>query len=284
MRTFKKILKWTGLAVLLIGIVAGTLYFIYLRPFMQKMKVVNTIQYDKELTLLISGGGNSGILTSDSLVLVIDTKMDDAAKDMYEKVKQLAGTRPILVVNTHFHPDHIGGNSFYKGSTILAGANYGKEGWIKEAGEASLPTQWLKDRMTVPMGNDTVTILNFNMNAHTQSDVFVYLHRRKLLFGGDVILNKQNAIIMGKGDPEGYLKAFDYLSHTFDIEHVVPGHGEAGGKEVILNFDRYFKDMKLAAEDGSQKDALVAKYKDWNGIPLFMSPEATVRAFKKKKD
>ena len=282
MKKFKKVFKWVGIVILFIVIIAGSLYLIYLRPFMQKMKVITTINYDKELTLVIGGGGNSGILASDSLVIVIDTKMDDAAKDLHEKAKQIAGTKPILVINTHIHPDHTGGNKYFKGSTIIAGGNYSKEHWIKEDGEESLPTQWLKDRMNIPMGEDTVTVLNFSKNAHTESDVFVYLHKRKLLFGGDVILNKQNAIIMGKADPEGFLEAFDYLTKEFDIQHVVPGHGPFGGKEVITDFDQYFKDMKLAAQDDAQKDVLVAKYKDWTSIPLVMSPKATMKAFKNK--
>ena len=53
-------------------------------------------------------------------------------------------------------------------------------------------------------------------------------------------------------------------------------------KEVITDFDQYFKDMKLAAQDNSQKDALISKYKDWASIPLFMSPKATMKAFKKE--
>lgn len=278
----KKIFKWIGIVLLFLVIVAGTLYMIYLRPFMQKMKVTHVINYDKELTLVTGGGGNSGILVSDSLVIVIDTKMDDAAKALYEQVKQLAGSRPILVINTHIHPDHTKGNVYYKGQTILAGGNYTREEWTKEAGEETLPTIWVKDRLDIKMGDDTITVLNLSRPAHTASDIFVYLHKRKMLFGGDVILNKQNAIIMGKADPEGYLWAFDYALKTFDIEHVVPGHGDVGGKEVIENFDRYFKDMKLAAEDDSQKDALVSKYKDWGNIPVAMSPNATIRAFKKE--
>jgi len=277
----KKIFKWIGIVVLLLFIVVGSLYMIYLRPFIQKMKVITTIDYDKELTLVLGGGGNSGILTSDSLVIVVDTKMDDAALELYNKAKLLAGKKPVLVINTHYHPDHIGGNKLYVGEQILAGGNYTEQSWIKEADKASLPTQWLKDREDIKIGDETVTVLNFGKNAHTESDVFVYLHKRKLLFAGDVVLNKQNTIIMGKGDPNGYLEAFEFLQKEFDIEHVVPGHGAFGGKEVIVDFEQYFKDLKLAAEDDSQKDALVAKYKDWSMLPVFMSPEATMRSFRK---
>lgn len=282
MKKLKKVFKWIGIVVLIFAAIAFTLYLIYLRPFIQKMKVVSTVQYDKGLTIVTGGGGNSGILSSDSLVIVVDTKMDDAAKTFYEQVKQIAGNKPILVINTHFHPDHVGGNKFFKGSEIIAGGTYTKEEWLKEADQESLPTMWLTGKKDIKMGEDTITVLNLGKGVHTAGDLVVYSHQRKLLFGGDVILNKQNAIIMGKGRAEGYLWAFDTLQTIFDIQHVVPGHGAFGGNEVIKNFENYFKDMKLAATDATQKKALTSKYEDWGCLPVMMSPNATIRAFKRE--
>ena len=103
-----------------------------------------------------------------------------------------------------------------------------------------------------------------------------------MLFGGDVILNKQAPAILGSADPDAYLATFDLVPTMFDIQKVVPGHGPIGGIEVIQNFKQYFNDMKLAATDDFKKDELIAKYKDWGQIPIFMSPGATVKAFKKK--
>ena len=281
MKILKKTLKWLGIIILVLVLAGATLYMIYLRPFMKKMKETHIVNYDKELTLILGGGGNSGILVSDSLVIVIDTKMDEAAEQLSKTVKELAGKKPVLVINTHYHPDHSNGNVFYPGQSILAGGNYTKEFWIKEAGEKSLPTQWLQDRMDIKMGDDTVTILNLAKNIHTSSDVMVYLHKRKMLFGGDVILNKQIPVIMGVADPEGYLEAFDRLPKLFDIQKIVPGHGEVGGIELIDNFRQYFLDMKTAAADDSKKDELINKYKDWAQIPVLMSPGATIRSIKK---
>jgi len=280
----KKILKWIGIILLLLLLTGATLYFIYLRPFMQKMKVTNTVKYDKELTLVLGGGGNSGVLVSDSLVMVIDTKMDDAAEQLSKTVKVLAGKKPVLVINTHYHPDHSKGNRFYKGQTIIAGGNYTKEFWIKEAGEETLPTVWLKNKMDIKMGDDTVTVYNFPKNAHTTSDVFVYIHKRKMLFGGDVILNKQVPVVLGNADPDGYMQAMDTVLKKFDVQKIVPGHGDVGGIEIIDHFREYFKDMEMAANDESKKDELVAKYQDWRQIPILMSPGATISAIKKKRD
>ena len=282
MKTLVRILKWTGGVLLVLAVIGFIVYKIYLDPFLTKMKQVSTVQYDKELTLVIGGGGNSGILVSDSMVLVVDTKMGDAAEQLYKKVKELAGNKPILVVNTHIHPDHTTGNKYYSGQQIIAGGNYTPEGWKKEAGTEGMPTQWLKDRMDIYIGGDTATLLNMGKNIHTASDVVVYLHHRKLLFAGDIILNKAAPVLFGVADPDGYLSAFDDLPKQFDIKTIVPGHGPIGGIEILDAFRQYFLDMKTAAADNSKKDELEAKYKNWLQIPFLMSPGATVSAFRKK--
>jgi glyoxylase-like metal-dependent hydrolase (beta-lactamase superfamily II) len=171
----------------------------------------------------------------------------------------------------------------FKGQTIIAGGNYDKEFWIKEDGAESLPTVWVKDSLVLNMGDETVTILNLPFNAHTQSDIVVYLHNRKMLFGGDVILNHQAPALFAKynADGEGYLKAFDLVEKRFDIAEVVPGHGEVGGVEVIDNFRTFFKDMKTASTaDASTENALLDKYADYNQIPVLMSPMAVEKWFK----
>ena len=285
MKTLKKVLKWLGITILVFVVVALTLYVIYLRPVMQKMEATNVIKYDKDLTIVIGGGGNSGILVSDSLVIVIDTKMGDAAEDLYKTVKELAGNKPILVINTHDHSDHTGGNKFFKGQRILAGGEYTKEAWIKDAGEESLPTEWLQGPMDIKMGDDTATIFTLKRDIHTESDIFVYLHKRKMLFGGDVILNKQIPALVSKhADPDGYMFAFDRVPNVFDVKVVVPGHGPMGDISIIKNFQEYFTDMETVADDAAKKDELVAKYADWTQIPFIMSPGATISAIKKKED
>jgi cyclase len=281
----KKIFLRLLLVVSVLGLIAVTLFLIYVYPLMKEMKKVTTIKYDPQLTLVLGGGGNSGILVSDSVVLVIDTKMSDAADSLYRTVKALAGNKPIIVVNTHIHGDHTGGNKYYKGQTIIAGGNYDRAFWEKDCGKEGGPTVWLKDSLTLKVGEETVTIFNLPWAAHTQSDVFVYLHNRKMLFGGDVILNKQVPAMFSayKADAYGYLRALDYLSQRFAIDKVVPGHGEVGGIEVINNFKDFFTDMKLAASDPAKKKELVAKYKDWKQIPVIMSPGVVVDFFEDHK-
>jgi cyclase len=280
----KKILLWILGVVAIIAIPVIAFMGIYVRPFMSKMMVVRTVPYDQQLTLVLGGGGNSGILVSDSLVLVVDTKMKEAADNLYQQVKQLAGNKPIIVVNTHVHTDHSNGNHLYKGQTIIAGGNYDKDFWSKDAGAESLPTQWVKDSLVFKVGDETVTVRNLGFDAHTQSDVVVYLANRKLLFTGDVVLNRQIPALFNRyrASSAGYMKAFDLMEKQFDVKTVVPGHGDIGGVEVIDNYRTFFNDMETAAHDNSKKDELTAKYKDWGQVPFLMSPGATISYMEKE--
>ena len=280
----KKILLRLLLLLGTISLMVFVLFMIYVYPFMNKMKKTETITVDPQFTLILGGGGNSGILLSDSIALVIDTKMNEAADALSARVHHLAGTRRIIVVNTHIHTDHTSGNKYYKGHTIIAGGHYDPAFWAKENGPDAPPTIWLTHSMTIPMGDDTATLLNLAWNAHTQSDLIVYLHRRKVLFCGDIVLNGQSPAMFTRygASGDGYLRAFVFFSTHYDIAQVVPGHGPVGGPEVIQHYKEFFEDMKLAALDSKRESELVAKYKDYTQIPYLMSPEATIAFFRKK--
>lgn len=281
MKLLKKIAKWIGIIGLIFVGSGGLFYGLYVSPVLEKIERENKIDYDKDLTIYEGGGGNSGVFISDSLVLVIDTKMDEAAEKFAVAITSLAAGKPILVVNTHYHFDHSSGNRFYPKSTIIAGAGYTPETWVEEGKRQDMPNQWLADKMNLKMNDDTVTIFTLNMKSHTAGDVFVYSHKRKMLFAGDVILNGQVPSI-NNGDPAGYLVAFDRLQKEYDIQTIVPGHGPTGGVEILDNFRQYFNDMKQAASDPAKEDELVAKYKDWSQVPMLMSSANVIDAFKKK--
>lgn len=275
MKKIWKISLWT-LGVL--ALVAGGLV-VYMYPTMKQMMSIQEIRSNDKLTLVLGGGGNSGILESDSLVIIIDTKMSSPAKEMYELAMQKAGKRPILVVNTHVHGDHTGGNKFYKGARILAGT-YDEKLWREQNGQDNMPTEWLKDSLTIPMDDETVSIVNIG-RAHTYSDVVVYLHKRKMLFAGDLILNKIHPVL----NPVtgcvtlNYPIVYDRISQRFDIQTIVPGHGATTGAELLQTLKQYFSDMEALAKDDSRQD-LKAKYADWTVLPFFASTDNTIKHIK----
>ena len=85
----------------------------------QSFLKTETVKIDKDLTVVLGGGGNSGILNTDSAVVVIDTKMKDPAKALYSFAKSIAGNKKIIDINTHYHPDEL-----QMGISIIKAAKY----------------------------------------------------------------------------------------------------------------------------------------------------------------
>ncbi len=268
-----------GIAIALVLLVAA--FFIFIYPSFNNFLKTETVQFDSTLTIVLGGGGNSGILVTDSAVVVIDTKMSKPAEEFSKLAKEKAGSKKIIVINTHYHGDHINGNSFYKGSKIIIG-NYGEEFLHKNVKPELMPNTFVKDSMALALGNDTVMLYNLGQ-AHTLNDVVVYLKSRKLLFSGDLIFNKMNPVLKKESgaDIDKWIKALENILAR-DINTIVPGHGKLGGKELASSLKQYFEDMKTAVAEPAKEAELKAKYSDWFKMPMMASPEKTIEYLKSK--
>ena len=268
----KKIL--IGIALILVLLITGGA--IYLYPACTFFFQTETQKVDKDLTIVLGGGGNSGILVTDKAVVVIDTKMGGDAENLFKLAREKAAGKSIFVINTHYHGDHVTGNHFYKGSRIYIG-NYDKAFLQKEVNPDDMPTDYVKDSLVLDLGNETVMMFDLGQ-AHTFHDVVVYLKNRKLLFSGDLIFHHINPFLKNESgaDVDKWMAALNVILNKFELEKVVPGHGTTGRKEMVQSMVDYFGDMKVAAKDPARASELKAKYKDWVELPMMTSPQVTI--------
>jgi glyoxylase-like metal-dependent hydrolase (beta-lactamase superfamily II) len=268
----KKIL--IGVVIALVVIIAIAAIYIY--PTYRLFTHTETVQIDKNLTVVFGGGGNSGILITDSAIVVIDTKMGKTAEKLYNLVKEKAGQKPVIVINTHYHMDHVGGNNLYKGDKIYIG-NYSKEFLQKNVKPEYMPTIFVQDSLILNMGNETVILYNLGQ-AHTFNDMVVYLKNRKLLFSGDLIFYNVNPVLKRESgaDVDKWIGVLNTILYKWDQITIIPGHGKSGGKELIMSIKGYFEDMKIAAANPDKQKGIISKYKKWRTIPKMSSPEMTI--------
>jgi hypothetical protein len=59
-----------------------------------------------------------------------------------------------------------------------------------------------------------------------------------------------------------------------------PVTARSGGRQVIDTYRDFFADMYVASLDNEKKSKILAKYKDWKQIPIFMSADATISYIK----
>jgi cyclase len=267
-------------SVVAIVIIAGLIFF--WRVF-SSMMAVETVRVDPQLTIMLGGGGNSIVLASEdgSKALVVDTKMNGAAK----KLRQLVTATDITVVNTHFHPDHIGGNALYPAARIIAGA-YGPEEWKKGAGKNRYPDQTVAigQETTIAIGSETVHIRNLG-RAHTTNDVVVYLENRKLLVTGDIVfLGRHPVLFRGSGcSVASWVAALDTAIARYDVKTLVPGHGPVSDKSALVTMRDYFVSIGDAINNAPKLAELKEKYQGLAAIPVMASFDKTVDFIKRER-
>ncbi|MFN8206458.1 MAG: MBL fold metallo-hydrolase [Bacteroidales bacterium] len=263
---------WWALGVGFLVLIAAAMYIL---PLFRFFMASEEIKLNDNL-YVITGAGNSGILITEKAIVVIDTKMGSAAEKLADRAKELAGNKPVVVINTHLHGDHVKGNYLYPGSEIFMGA-YDTLFLRKEVEEENLPVFLVEDSVTLDMGDELLVLRNMG-SAHTYADLVVYLPYHQILFTGDLVLNKVNPPLFKNAGAsvDGWINVLQILDENYHPLTVIPGHGNPGGTELIDNLLGYFNDMKSAAKDPQRKKELMAKYDDWFKNPLMASPSKTI--------
>jgi len=260
-------------------IVGMLVLIIYMYPFYHFFFTEESIVIDKDLTV-ISGAGNTAILVTDSAVVVIDTKMRPMAKKLFSLAKEKAGNKKVIVINTHFHGDHINGNQYFINCPIYIGG-YDTAFARKNIEAKNRPTVFIKDSLILPLGNETLALYNLGQ-GHTYADLVVYFKNRKLLFSGDLVFNQVNPALMKDDgtDIEKWKMILDQVPRRWVIQTVVPGHGKPGGAGMMAVLKQYFTDMQEAASNPHKTSEIKARYKDWMNMPLMASPDRTINFIK----
>jgi glyoxylase-like metal-dependent hydrolase (beta-lactamase superfamily II) len=185
----------------------------------------------------------------------------------------------VRVIDTHYHLDHTYGNAYWsdRGAKPIAYAGLREELatsepelfgggpglWQKMTGalpqlrsSRPLAPSYVKSGTTFESGADAITVIHPGI-GHTHSDAVVWVPAKRALFTGDLVVNgPYNAV--ADSTIGSWIRVLDQL-RALRPEIVVPGHGPAGGPELIVAQQHYFKivtqEMDRAIESGRNIDA-----------------------------
>jgi hypothetical protein len=75
----------------------------------------------------------------------------------------------------------------------------------------------------------------------------------KTLIAGDLAYNQVHTFLAG-AKTDGWLMDLEGVRHLGPIDTVVPGHGQAGGVEVLINTGEYIKTFAMVADRAKSAD------------------------------
>lgn len=216
-------------------------------------------QLAPEAFVLLGKSGNVLIVPGKDGALLIDDERESDADEIRTAVKRVTQADTVrMVVNTHWHLDHSGGNAVFasQGAVIVAQRNvrarrateqfmsaYNRK--IPPAAPDALPHVVFDDRLELYSGNETVRLLHVPA-AHTDGDTLVKLERANVLHMGDVFFNGLFPFIDrdSGGSIQGLIKAVDAgLALADEKTRVVPAHGDLTDKAGLLAYRRMLQDV-----------------------------------------
>ncbi len=201
---------------------------------------IHTIRAADNVFVLAGAGGNAAILTGEDGPLLIDTGYEQLARKMIAAAEAIS-ERPVrLVINTHWHFDHVGGNEALAktGAVIIAQENVRKrmsedrqiaviDVDVPSSSPAALPMVSFGDSLVLHWNDEQVRIIHIP-TAHTDGDCIVYLPDADVLHMGDVWFRGMYPFIdvNAGGSIDGIINAFDLALTLANEETVlIPGHG-----------------------------------------------------------
>jgi glyoxylase-like metal-dependent hydrolase (beta-lactamase superfamily II) len=194
---------------------------------------------------LEGAGGNVGVLVGDDGVLMIDDQFAPLSEKLVAAIRTLSN-RPIrMLVNTHIHGDHTGGNENFgkMGIDIVAhdnvrvrlarGVNNGPP-----SPAVALPVVTYGDKMSLHLNGETVTIGKLPP-AHTDGDSYIHFANADVIHAGDVFrtVGYPGVDFGNGGTVKGTIEALQALVDLAGPNtKILPGHGVVSTREDVAAF------------------------------------------------
>ena len=231
-------------------------------------------------------GGNLGLLVGEDGVLLIDDGLPPLIDEIQEAIDEITKQPVGLLINTHVHGDHIGGNEPLgkEGAMIVAHDNLRRrllaEGVRTGAGmapapEDALPVVTFSDSVTFHV-NDRAAFVFHVEKAHTDGDAVIHFREDNVIHAGDAMFNRMFPFIDldSGGSVDGYIAAQKAILALADDEtRIIPGHGPLAGKADLEANIQMLEDahgrVRAMVEAGKTIDEVLAAnpladYESWS--------------------
>ena len=230
--------------------------------------------------LIAGAGGNIVAQVGDDGVLLVDTGNAESAEKVVATVRQLSDRPVRWVINTHPHPDNVGGNARVIGllggqRTSQGGGGGGVENpngplvvahndtvtalldITPELPDDAIPKDTIiTDNKQLFFNGEGIEIWEFP-NSHSTGDLIVYFRKSDVIAVGDLVQTDTYPVIDVKagGTLRGVLDAMDYIVkkmiprfNQMDGTRVIPSHGRQSDQSDVAEL----RDMATIVRDRIQ--------------------------------
>jgi cyclase len=238
---------------------------------------LKTTSLGQGLFVFSGDGGDVTAIVDEGSILLIDSGLASRVTELSDAISKTA-MRPVTrLVNTHWHFDHTGGNTYFgsSGVTIIAQKNVKQQ--LSSVQDVSfiglrdghypseaLPGVTYSSSMSLQQGSQRLTLENYG-SAHTDGDTVIYIVPANVAVVGDIFSNHFYPIIdlVSGGSIAGMIHSLDrILAQTDEQTKIVPGHGPVATRADLQDYRDMLVQVRQRIQDlisaGKTMDEAVA--------------------------
>jgi glyoxylase-like metal-dependent hydrolase (beta-lactamase superfamily II) len=204
-------------------------------------------------------GGTIGYLLTNDGGIAVDSQYMQTGEICVAGLKQKAPKGLELLINTHHHADHTGGNPAFKPIVKKILAHENCVTWqrkvAEQAGASAQPQVYADATFTktwqVDFGGESIDVRHHGP-GHTSGDAIVFFSKANVVHGGDLLFRRVHPRVDGPAGASvvNWVATLDKMLSAHDNGTAfVFGHGKDGvvlGKKADVT---YFRDYLTAALD-----------------------------------
>src|SRR5579862_2977218 len=229
-----------------------------------------------------AAGGRVAVLFGSDGVLMVDTEDKQLAEKTLQAIRSFTSGPIKIVVNSHIHSDHTGGDEFFgkQGALIFAQETLREEMLsppdrsieASTPDPAGVPAVTYRygtpgaPAVTIRMDGETVDFIPM-MPSHTAGDTIVRFHKANAIYIEDFYRNVgyRFADQANGGSVRGMLAAIDLIERIADPDTIlIPGHGTLVKKTDLLSYRAMLVDIltkvKQLRDQGKSLEQVLAAH------------------------
>ncbi|MFL6629550.1 MAG: MBL fold metallo-hydrolase [Vitreoscilla sp.] len=193
-------------------------------------------------------GGTISVLAGDDGILLVDSQFAPLTDKLVAAIRRLSDKPIRFLVNTHVHPDHVGGNANFAklGATIFArdqlrwrmehpnAAADGTPG--KPAPGQALPVVTYDASLSIHVDGEDVRLLPV-VAAHTDGDTVISFPGHDIIAAGDIFrsVGYPYVDLASGGTLAGILEGLsEIVDRSGPATKIIPGHGPIVDRNAVL--------------------------------------------------
>jgi glyoxylase-like metal-dependent hydrolase (beta-lactamase superfamily II) len=166
-------------------------------------------------------------------VLLVDTGYPQTSEPLRDALQKLGDGRVRIVINTHEHSDHIGGNGVFADDALILSHERVRQAYrgqyfaLPGIDRPGAPLVVFKDRLSLYFNGEEIRLQHYP-GGHTLGDVVVHFTDSKIVFVGDMVFAGcfPSADIGRGGDLKRCLENTEQIIKDYPTDALfVNGHG-----------------------------------------------------------